>query len=190
MKLRYYRHVRDFDFRIPETIFDKDPVSLIFLIINLVDFCLFYVLRELHPDSPLLMYFLWIPLQILITYDAINFTIQCTRYHIRFLTWYYIMWTVSRISAVVSVIVVPFILRAGVSQLYHYHMGSFSIYRGLLPSLGPIFRMKESHTRWVKEYYIPDFVKSIIRISYSVVAFIFCYAGLFQIFNFPLGRSQ
>lgn len=187
MKLRYYRHVRDFDFRIPETIFDKDPVSLIFLIINLVDFCLFYVLRELHPDSPLLMYFLWIPLQILITYDAINFTIQCTRYHIRFLTWYYIMWTVSRISAVVSVIVVPFILRAGVSQLYHYHMGSFSIYRGLLPSLGPIFRMKESHTRWVKEYYIPDFVKSIIRISYSVVAFIFCYAGLFQIFNFPLG---
>ena len=188
--MTYYRHVRDFDFRIPETIFDKDAVSLIFLIINLVDFCLFYALREIRPNSPFLMYFLWIPLQLIITYDAINFTIQCTRYHIRYLTWYYIMWMVSRISAVASVIVVLFILKARTSEIYYYHMGSFSMYRGLLPSLGPIFRMKESHTRWVKEYYIPDFVKSVTRITYSAMAFVFCYAGLFQIFNFPIGTPS
>lgn len=187
--MRYYQHVRDFDFRIPETIFDKDPLSLIFLVCNLVDFCLFYVLREIHPDSPSLMYFMWIPLQLLITFDAIYFTIQCTNYHIRFLTWYYIMWMLSRVSAIATVIVVPFILKKGAGKMYYYHMGSFSMYRGLLPSLGPIVRMKKSHTRWVKEYYIPDFIKSVTRIAYSVVAFVFCYAGLFQIFNFPIGTD-
>lgn len=185
--MRYYQHVRDFDFRIPETIFDKDPLSLIFLVFNLIDFCLFYVLRETHPDSPTLMYAMWIPLQIIITFDAVYFTIQCTKYHIRFWTWYYIMWMLSRVSAVATVIIVPFILKEKTSQLYYYHMGSFSMYRGLLPSLGPIVRMKKSHTRWVKEYYIPDFIKSIARIAYSVVAFVFCYAGLFQMFNYNIG---
>ncbi|TNJ27164.1 Ion channel family protein [Giardia muris] len=182
MKPRYYAHVRDFDFRLPETIFDKDVPSLFFLIVNLLDFIAFYILVSYRPTWPITAFF-WLPIQVIIICDIINFTIQCVRYKIHFFSWAYLFWILSPISSLVSILVVTLVQRRPWQEMYYYHLGSFSIYRGLIPSLGPIYRLSTSHTRWLKGYYIPDFIKSSVRVAYKVFAFIMCYVGLFQVFN-------
>lgn len=123
--------------RVIETIFVLDPYSIAAFFISFVNMVAFFVLNVYRIDTPIVYNVLWAPLQALRIADHVFLSVALVRYGIRLVSLVYIINTVS--VALAALALATYV--CGYTQIAFsgLDLGCFSIFRGLTPSLGPVF---------------------------------------------------
>lgn len=173
------------DLQLIPTIFDNDPYSWFMYGLYMLNFVLFFVFnsyRTIHN-----IYYtciIWIPLHVLLVIDSCIVTYYFTKYRLYITSSpsYFLVW--ANHCFIIVAVCISCAKEHGIGRLVNipnYYFGGLSVYRGLLPSMGPIIheeKHKNSMAYVMYHRFYMTFIHLIIQIVYYGCSFILCAVGI------------
>lgn len=135
---------------------------------------MFFIFQSSDITGLQYVYIAWIPLTTLRFLDIIYIIIMFNRYDVRFFTYAFFLTLLGHLATIIS-IVVSFMTYKGEDRLVNmpmYDLACFGAYRGLVYSLGPIFRYQRKmrrNRRIVRRYWYSEACTELVsRLSHKL----------------------